>query len=136
MPLSTLTLEQRVASYASDVIRDFDNLKAMKILVETHFARASHDPRDASARIPVPPRRGAVLETGIKKAALAVVLASPADIGRDGVLRKLEREGFPFSAKDPEKAVGDALQRLSREDKIVKVIRGRGSKLNLYRKPQ
>jgi hypothetical protein len=132
MPASALTLAQRVATYASDVIHDPQNLKAMKVLVETHFGR-SWDAQNTSVNISPHRRRGAVIETGIKDAVLAVVLASPGEVGRDVVLRKLEREGFPFSAKDRKKAVSDALQRLGRAGAIVKTGKGRSG--NLYRKP-
>src|ERR1700730_7069409 len=128
MSISTPTIEQRVAEYAKDVIQDFKNFEAMKLLVET-LGRSSTAPSALKGNPPHAP--GAI---GITQAVFTVVAASPTDIGRDAILRKLERENFALTATNPKKAVGDALQRLCRDGKLVRARKGKGGRTNLYRK--
>ena len=130
MPTSSFTLEQRVAAYASDVINDSLNLKAMRVLLETHLGRSF----ESTSTRPIPPqRKGAVLQTRLKEAVWETVPAFRADISPEVVLRKLERAGHVFVASDRRKAVSDALQKLCKAGKLTAIRKGRAGKSSVYR---
>lgn len=132
LPNSAFTLEQRVAFYASDAIQDPQNLKAMKVLLETHLGR-SWEPRHKADQ---PVRRGAVIQNNTKEATLAAAATCRGEISPDSVLRKMERSGHVFAATNRKKSVSAALQKLRKEGKLIEARKGRAGKHNLYRLPQ
>ena len=134
MPVSSRSLEQRVASYTIEATQDPISFRAMKAAVE---AVSTHglDPH-AGTRPNSFQRRGAVLTTGITEAVLAITPAMKGDVTAGAILRKLEQARFQFAAVDRKKTVSDALQRLHRAKKVVLVRKGVAGKGNVYRAPQ
>lgn len=129
MAQTSLTLVERVAAYAADVIHDPQNFKAMTILVE-QLGRRRYP---GNLREPITPRRGAVLQTGMTQAALTAAATVRGEIKTDPVLRRLEKDGYPFSATNRRKAVSDALQKLSKAGELALVRKGQAGKPNVYR---
>jgi hypothetical protein len=134
LPNTSLTLVQRVAHYASDVIRNSANGDAMRLLVR---AMDAHPPTSKESEIlpgNTQERRDVLPRGGLMTAVLGVATAVRGEISCDSVLRKLTRSGHAFSAKDRKKSVSDALRTLAKSGKLVVTGKGPGGK-SLYKLP-
>jgi hypothetical protein len=128
MSPSTFTLEQRIVAYAFDAFQDPRNLRAMTTVVEMARSRDSETSLKAG-----PPRRGAVLDTGLKRAILKTLPTIKGDFSLHEVRRKLRREHYPFSTANPDASVSKVLRKLCKERILALVKKGAGGKPSAYR---
>jgi hypothetical protein len=128
---SSFSINQLVVRYT---IEAYEN--PMKAAAMEHVVDELKRKRNASANSVTPDRSEHSEEKTKQSLSGAIMLfavARKGDILADAVFRKLERDKFPFTAKEKQKSVRDALQKLCKEGKLVRVRQGSAGKPNVYR---
>jgi ubiquinone/menaquinone biosynthesis C-methylase UbiE len=78
-------------------------------------------------------KRGAVLSTGITEAVWTAASSLIGDFTRQEIAEALEKQHYSIASKHPEKAIGEALERLRAQERLTLVRAGRGGKLGVFR---